>query len=75
MGNKVTTIQMYVSEQLEDLESTELIRILGVSLSMLSAYKKSYKPSLEVAINVYKHDGTVLHPYAEDSLKLEIGED
>jgi len=75
MEDEVVTIQKYVTEKLEaGMESNKMIDILQVSASMLSAYKKSYNPSLSVACNVYKYDGTVLHPFAEKSLKLEIGE-
>jgi hypothetical protein len=67
-------IQEYVAAQLEELTSIELKDKLGVSLSMISSYKKSYNPSLEVAKRVYKADKVVLHPFAEESLKYELGE-
>ena len=66
------TIQDYVARQLEDISSIELKDKMGVSLSMLSSYKKSYKPSLVVAMRVYVKDNVVLHPFAEASLKHEI---
>jgi len=66
------TVQEYVQTQLEELNSPELAHKMGVSLSMLSAYKKSYKPSLDVAIRVYKSDKIVLHPFSEESLKFEV---
>jgi len=65
-------IQDYISSQLEEITSIELKAKLGVSLSMLSSYKKSYNPSLEVAKRVYEIDKVVLHPYAEESLKYEL---
>lgn len=65
-------IQDYIAGQLEEITSIELKTKLGVSLSMLSSYKKSYNPSLEVAKRVYKIDKVVLHPYAEESLKYEL---
>ncbi len=39
---------------------------------MLSSYKKSYRPSLDVAKRIYATDNVVLHPFAEESLKHEI---
>ena len=39
----MVTVQEYVSKQLEELTSIELKDKMGVSLSMLSAYKKSYR--------------------------------
>ena len=70
----MVTVQEYVSKQLEELTSIELKDKMGVSLSMLSAYKKSYNPSLDVAKRVYKKDGIVLHPFSEESLKFELKE-
>ena len=54
--------------------SYEIAELLGVSVSMVSGYKlHQYNPSLEVAKNVYKKTNVVLHPFAEQSLKLELG--
>lgn len=71
----MVTVQEYVLKQLETIESTQLARELGISVSMLSSYKKSYNPSLEVAKKVFKRDGIVLHPFAEESIKYEIKKD
>lgn len=68
-------IQGYVESQLEDLTSIELAAKLGVSLSMISAYKKSYNPSLAVAKKIYIADNIALHPYSESSLNYEINKD
>ncbi len=68
----MATIQEYVESKLEEVEAKELAKALGVSASMISAYKKSFNPSLEVAKRVYQMDGIVLHPFAEESLKKEI---
>lgn len=68
----MVTIQDYIAEQLNNLTSIELKDKLGVSLSMLSSYKKSYRPSLDVAKRIYATDNVVLHPFAEESLKHEI---
>jgi len=65
-------IQEYIANQLEELTSVELKDKLGVSLSMISSYKKSYNPSLDVAKRVYQADKVVLHPYAEESLQYEL---
>jgi len=65
------TVQEYVAEQLIELESKNLADKMGVSASMISAYKKSYKPSLDVAKRVYLADRIVLHPFSEESLKIE----
>ena len=67
----MVTVQGYVLEQLVELDSQGLANKMGVSLSMLSAYKKSYKPSLEVAKKVYLADKVILHPFSEESLKFE----
>jgi len=67
-------IKEYVASQLEEITSIELAEKLGVSVSMISAYKKSYNPSLAVAIRAYTADIVVLHPFAEESLKYELGE-
>jgi len=68
----MVTIQDYVAQQLEEITSIELKNKMEVSLSMLSSYKKSYNPSLEVAKRVYIKDNVVLHPFAEESLKYEL---
>ena len=68
----MVTIQEYVAKQLDELTSIELKDKLGVSLSMLSSYKKSYNPSLDVAKRIYAKDNVVLHPFAEESLKYEL---
>lgn len=66
------TVQEYISDNLKDIDGPTLIKKMGISLSMLSAYKKFYNPSLDVAINVYKTDKVTLHPFSEESLKYEI---
>jgi len=71
----MVTIQDYIVEQLETLDSKAVADKLQVSLSMISSYKKAYNPSLEVAKRVYKEDGVALHPYSEAALKYEINKD
>jgi len=67
-------IKEYVVSQLEEITSIELAEKLCVSVSMISAYKKSYNPSLAVALRAYDVDKVILHPFAEESLKYELGE-
>lgn len=65
-------IKGYIDEQLENSTSIELAAKLQISLSMLSSYKKSFNPSLEVAKRIYLADKITLHPFSEESLKYEI---
>tara|TARA_R110000851_G_scaffold45642_6_gene111584 strand:- start:712 stop:933 length:222 start_codon:yes stop_codon:yes gene_type:complete len=69
-------VQQYVTKQLEDLTSVELKDKMGVSSSMLSAYKhQGYNASLNAAKKVYAADKIVLHPFSEESLKYELKKD
>lgn len=68
------TIKSYIVAELENVTSQELANRLGISLSMLSAYKKSYNPSLEVAKRVYLLSSIALHPFSEKALKYELGD-
>ena len=68
-----------ITEYIKDLEkdgvksNSQIAEVLGVSNSMVSAYRTgSYNPSLEVGTRVYKSRGVVLHPYSEESLNHEI---
>lgn len=63
-----------IKEYLENLKGTSaLAKKLGISPSMVGVYRKGkYNASLKVAKAVYKLDGTVLHPFAEESLLYEI---
>lgn len=65
-------IQDYVQEKLRTYTGQAVAHSMGISISMLSAYKKAYNPSLDVAIRVYKNEGIVLHPFSEESLEYEI---
>lgn len=73
----VEFIEEYVSTKLENGElGREIADSLGVSVSMVSSYKKGeYNPSLSVAKHVYKNEGIVFHPFSEAGLKLEIEKD
>ena len=73
----MVTIQQLIEEFVEDQKSSlEIAAFLGVSVSMVSAYKgHSYNPSLEVAKTVYAKSGIQLHPFAEESLIHEIDKD
>lgn len=58
------------------LQGTDIAEILGVSVSMVSAYKGgSYNSSLAVAKRLYKRENLVFHPYSEEALKKEIAKD
>ena len=66
-------IKDYIEERLLDTDSKVLAYQLGISVAMLSNYKhQGYNASLDVAKKVYSIDGTILHPFSEDSLKYEI---
>lgn len=66
-------IKEYIEEQLITYESKDLAPRLGVSISMLSSYKRQgYNPSITVAKAVYTLDKVVLHPFSEESLQFEI---
>jgi len=71
----MVTIQDYIDSQLEEINSATLAKKLQVSLSMLSSYKKSYNPSLDVAKRVYRVDSIALHPFSKESLDFEISKD
>ena len=71
----MVTIQEYIANQQETIDNKDLALKLQVSISMISLYKKSYNPSLDVAKRVYIADGITLHPFAEESLKYEINKD
>lgn len=70
-GYKLILIQDYVQEKLVTYTGQAVADSMGISVSMLSAYKKSYNPSLDVAIRVYKNEGIVLHPFSRESLEYE----
>lgn len=72
----ITFIQDYIAKHVEAGEqSRDIARVLGVSVSMVSAYKKwEYNPSIDVAKKVYKDFKVVLHPFAEESLQHELGD-
>jgi len=69
----VMSIQDYIMKQLDEgVTHTDIAAKLGVSLSMISLYKKHYNPSLEVAIKAYQHDKVVLLPFSKEGIKREI---
>lgn len=69
-------IQEFVQTKLDEgVTPKELTSVLGVSISMVTQYKKGhYNASLETAKKVYKDYGIALHPFGEENLKLEIQE-
>lgn len=69
----VVHIHTYIDELLDSgATSSEVAEDLGISMSMISHYKKRYNASIEVAKRVYANDGVVLHPFSEESLKYEL---
>jgi len=69
----IITIKEYVTTLLTTNKPSAVATMLGVSTAMVSTYKlHEYNPSLDVACKVFATDGTVLHPYAADSLLFEI---
>lgn len=69
-------VKDYVEEKLTNYTTTEVADMLGISISMITAYKRyNYNASLEVAKRVYVLDGVVLHPFSEASIKFEISKD
>ena len=76
----ITTINDYVKKNLDITSTNELCKKLEVSASMISAYKdkentRGFNTSLKLAIRIYKLDGIALHPFAKESLELEIKKD
>jgi len=68
-------IHDYIKELACDFDtSKEIAKFLGISDSMLSAYKKehSYNASLTVALRVFEKVGVVLHPFGKENLKYEL---
>ncbi len=49
---------------------------LDITAAMVGQYRldRGFKPSIHVAKKVYTLDGTVLHPFNENSLQHEIKE-
>ncbi len=62
-------IQEYVKTLSESTSSQEIADKLGISVSMVSHYKKGYNASIEVAVKVYKTEKIVLFPFSEEALK------
>jgi transcriptional regulator with XRE-family HTH domain len=62
-------IQEYIKELSEKHSSQEIADKLGISVSMVSHYKKGYNASIEVAVKVYKAEKLVLFPFSEEALK------
>lgn len=69
-------VKDYVEEKLTNYTTTDVADMLGISVSMITAYKRyDYNASLDVAKRVYALDGVVLHPFSEASIKYEIAKD
>lgn len=51
----------------------EIADIIGTQSSMVSKYTQTHRiPSVAVALNIFLHDGTVVHPYDVNSLIYEL---
>lgn len=73
MATNLIFIKDWIVENIQDKTYEELYRAVGITAPMISNYRKGYfNPSLKTALMVYKYDGTVLHPFNEDSLKYEL---
>lgn len=74
---EVEFIEEYINARLDNgLMGHQVADLLGVSVSMVSSYKKGdYNPSLNVAKRVYQNEGIVFHPFSKDALELEIAKD
>ena len=69
----MTFIKDYLEEKEKTFSNNEIAKQLGVSVAMISSYKRQgFYPSLRVAMRVYDLDGVVLHPFSEESLKYEL---
>ena len=69
-------VKDYVEEKLTNYTTTDVADMLGISISMITAYKRyDYNASLDVAKRVYELDGVVLHPFSEASIKFELSKD
>jgi len=70
-------IEDYVNKKFEeDQLGREIAEHLGISVSMVSAYRKGdYNPSLEVAKKIYAMEGIVFHPFSKEGLEEEIRKD
>ncbi len=72
---KLNFIHNYIQSKVNSGElNKEIARELLITPAMVGQYRlnRGYHPSIHVAKTVYELDGTVLHPYSEDSIKHEI---
>jgi len=70
-------VQDFVQSKIkEGCTPKEISKIMGVSVSMVTQYKKDhYYASLDTAKKVYKELGIALHPFGEANLQLEVEKD
>lgn len=62
-------IQAYIEKLKEEgLTDIQVAHKLGVSQSMVSAYKKGYNASYVVAKKVYSDSGVVLFPFSKEGV-------
>ena len=65
-------IQAYIEKLKEEgLTDIQVAHKLGVSQSMVSAYKKGYNASYEVARHVYRTREIVLYPFSKEGVSDE----
>ena len=59
------------------MKTKEVAEELEITPAMVGQYRldRGYNPSLAVAKRVYILDNVVLHPFAKESLELEIKKD
>ena len=68
-------VEDYVHEKITlGIPNKDIATMMGITTAMVTQYKmaRGYKPSLRVAKTVYLNEGVVLHPFSEESLKLEL---
>ena len=54
-------------------KANDIAKLLGVSDTIVSLWNKDDRNvSMDVAICIYQIDGTVIHPFSEESIKYEI---
>ena len=62
-----------ISDILTHSSKEEFIAITNLSVAMFYKYNEPNRlPTIDVAISYYLFDNTVLHPFAEESIQVEI---
>ena len=73
----LTHIKDFIAQKREaGQDLTDLSQDLGVSISSIHYYAKGEnKPSLVTAVTIYRKYKIAIHPFSEESLQWEIGND